>query len=341
MLPFLTGILMLSDSMHDNSKKNYAGNDLALLIPTKDRPEKMQNLLNSLAVQKVSCGRIIVIDGGRSIKDIVQDFSDRLPVEYYECKPPGQIRQRNMGIALIDERSSLVGSLDDDIVLEPQAVEEMISFWNKCEPETAGVSFNIVNTPLEHRSWFKTLLGLSASKQGRVLRSGMTTANYPVTTHLRTQWLCGGATVWKRQILEEFQHKEVNSRWAIGEDIIFSYPIGKKFPLYVCADAKVRHEHIFDYTSTSRHRFHGRTQAMWLFYFVESNIDLSRISFLRVLFLRIIGKFLIGILTRKKEYIEFAIGQIEGVTKGLYALMRGWDITVILTEDSNAGIKKK
>lgn len=48
------------------------------------------------------------MDGGKGVRDEVMGFSDRLPVAYYECQPPGQIRQRNMGISLLDDHTSLV-----------------------------------------------------------------------------------------------------------------------------------------------------------------------------------------------------------------------------------------
>ena len=85
--------------MMNNVKQLYAGNDIAFIIPTKDRPEKLKNLLNSIAGQDEMCGRIIVVDGGHSVKEVVMGFSDSLPIEYHECRPPGQIRQRNLGIS--------------------------------------------------------------------------------------------------------------------------------------------------------------------------------------------------------------------------------------------------
>ena len=77
-------------------RRIYSGKDLAILVPTKDRLEKIHNLLESIAKQTIPCGRIIVVDSGESVKDVVMHFSDRLPVEYYECYPPGQIRQGKM-----------------------------------------------------------------------------------------------------------------------------------------------------------------------------------------------------------------------------------------------------
>lgn len=312
------------------SRPLYTGRHLAFLVPTKDRPAKLANLLESLARQDESCGRVIIIDGGKSVEETVMAFADRLPVEYYECRPPGQIRQRNMGIDMIDQRTPLVCFLDDDIVLEEQALKSLITLWNECDPLTAGISFNIMNSSPEPRSWLRYIFGLCGKAPGRVLRSGMPTSNCQATRNLRTQWLCGGATSWKFEILKKFTHREISSRWAIGEDVIFSYPIGKQHPLYVCADARVRHEHQADYVSNQKHRFHGLSQTLWVFYFVESNKDLSRLFFLWMLLGSIVGRFIRTLITFNPEYFQFALGQIEGAARGLSAVLRGVDISTIL-----------
>ena len=70
-------------------KKNYTGRDVAFIIPTKDRPIKVKSLLDSIVKQTVQCGRVIIVDGGQSIENIVEGHSNRMPVEYYQCQPPG------------------------------------------------------------------------------------------------------------------------------------------------------------------------------------------------------------------------------------------------------------
>ena len=319
----------------NETKKPYTGQDIAFIIPTKDRPEKMKNVLESLASQTMSCCRLIVVDGGQSVKDIVMGFVDRLPVEYCECHPPGQIRQRNMALSLLDGRTPLVGFLDDDIVLEPQALEKMVTFWNKCEPDTAGVSFNIVNNSPYRHSWMRAVIGMGSPQQGRVLRSGYNVAASPVDIDLKVQWLCGGATVWRQEILKGFINKDVSSRWAICEDVIFSYPIGKKFPLYVCADARVRHEHVYDHTAKMKYRYYGRTVTLWRLHFVESHAELSRIFFLWMLLGQIVARCMSGIISFRMSDIQYAVGHIEGAIIGLSALFRGVNLLSLLNENDS------
>ncbi|MFA4851402.1 MAG: glycosyltransferase family 2 protein [Bacteroidales bacterium] len=317
-------------------KQIYSGQDLAFIIPTKDRPIKIRAVLDSIVQQTIKCGRILVIDGGQSVKEIVMSFSCTLPVEYYACHPPGQIRQKKMGINLLDDRTPLVGFLDDDIVLEPQAIERLLSFWNKCEPEAAGVSFNIINGAPQPKSWLRNFFDLSVAEPGRVLRSGMATSNCQVTHNIRAQWVCGGATIWKQQILKDFPYREIASRWAITEDLIYSYPIGKRFPLYVCADAKVRHEHVIDYVAKMKHFYCGYTYTIWCFYFVESNPEFSRMFFLLTMLMGIVSRLIIGIFTFQMRHLEFSLGQLKGVIMGLVAISRAQDLSVLLNEVANA-----
>ncbi|MEW6219283.1 MAG: glycosyltransferase [Thermodesulfobacteriota bacterium] len=314
-------------------RRPYTGQDLAFIVPTKDRPQKMRNLLESLVAQQVACARIIVVASGKSIEGLVLSFTDRLPVEYYHCDPPGQIRQRNLGISKLDDRTSLVGSLDDDVVLEEGALAAMLDFWNRCEPETAGVSFNVITNPRYQYSWTKALIGMSSRRQGVVLPSGYNTAISPVESDLRSQWLCGGATVWRQEILTRYTNREVSSRWAIGEDVMFSYPIGKTYPLYVCAAARLRHEHVYDHVSSHKERYYGRTVTLWRLHFAHANEDLSTLACIWMLLGQVLLRLTYGLAYRESAHIHYAAGQLEGLKTGLGALLRKVDLVEVVRED--------
>jgi glycosyltransferase involved in cell wall biosynthesis len=311
----------------------YSTQDIAIIIPTKDRPDKIINALTSISDQTKKCGRLIVVDGGEPVKNIVIKFADVLPIEYYRCHPPGQIRQRNMAISLLDNRTPLVVLLDDDIVLEPGALKAMVDFWNRCEKNTAGISFNIVNNPPFKFSWVRSMFGMSSIRQGRVLRSGYNVTISPVEKSLKTQWLCGGATVWRQDILKQFIYKEINTKWAACEDLIFSYPIGKKYSFYVCADAKVRHEHIYDHRVKMKYRYYGRTLTLWQLYFVESHPEISRILFLWMVFSQFIARTILGFTSFNTKHIQLAIGLLEGIIIGLIIIVQNKKLLSVLKEE--------
>lgn len=305
----------------------YTSQDLAFIIPTKDRPQKIANLLASFVEQKVTCGRLIVIDGGQCIQNVIAEFFGILPVEYFTCQPPGQIRQRNMGIGLLTARTKLVGFLDDDIVLEPQAIKKMLACWNAADPRTAGIGFNIVNVPRHHHSLLKGLMLASSSTPGRILPSGVNVPFQNIEANIHSQFLGGGYTVWRREILEEYPQETLNTRWAWGEDIRYSYPIGKKYPLFVCAAARVRHEHVYDQAPPDDvHRYQGRKGAIALFYFVLSHPELSRVAALWMLLASAGANLTVGAVTCNSALWQYGRGRMEGIKICLKSLRGKTDL---------------
>ncbi len=312
----------------------YQSSSIAILVPTKDRPEKIRNLLESLVYQTVHVGQIIIVDGGKSIEPLVLSYLGSLPIEYYSCYPPGQIRQRNLGISKLKDDILLVATLDDDLVLFNDSIEKMLLFWNEgCPDETAGVSFNIVNCLPEKHNFLKGLMGLSGPNPGKVLKSGRNTPILNIKSDIQSEWLCGGATVWKKNILMENSFSEKNSKWASSEDLIFSYPIGKKFPLYVCSKAKVNHEHVYDHNIKHKFRYYGKTETLWLFYFVESNKNLSRLLFYWSQASLIIGRIFMGCITFNKRHFDFALGHMRAVIITLNSIIMKIPSELILNEE--------
>jgi glycosyltransferase involved in cell wall biosynthesis len=310
--------------------QTYRGRDLALIIPTKDRPDKLKILLESLAQQTETCGRVIVVDSGESVRNVVMGFSDRLPVEYHSCSRRGQIPQRNKGISLLDER----GSLDDDIVLETFSLEAMIEFWNSCRRKPAAVAFNIVNNPKHRYSVLKALLNMSTPEEGRVLKSGYNTAFGNVDRDLEIQWVYGGATVWQQEVLKKHPQHEITSRWATCEDMIYSYPIGKEMPLYVCAGAKVRHEHFSPSGKDLYAKYRGKNAILWRLYFIQSNSELSALLFFLSQVITIPLRLIHGQLVWNSDEVKYALGQAEGFLRGMYYTIRGKNLFLLINEDA-------
>ncbi|MEF2230112.1 MAG: glycosyltransferase family A protein [Pseudodesulfovibrio sp.] len=228
------------------NRRGYAASDMAVVVPTKDRPDSVRTLLESLAAQTARPGLVVVVDGGRSVRSIVESFGDVFPVRYAECHPPAQIRQRKIGLGMLDDRTRLVACLDDKIVLEPEALERMVACWNRVEPETAGIGFNITNMAPSQPSRVYRLFGVTGERPGKVTWSGYNALFLNLTEDIRTQWLGGGYTVWRRDILDAHPQRDIQTRWAAGEDLRFSYPIGRKHPLWACADARLSNVTVTD-----------------------------------------------------------------------------------------------
>jgi len=255
------------------------------------------------------------VASGENIQNVVKPFYEIIPVEYYSSEP-GQIKQRNKGISFLDNSTKLVATIDDDIKFHKNSISEMIKFWNTTEPETAGVGFNIVNQIGHRHNWARGFLCISVIEPGKVLKNGSITSIVNVKKNTLSQWLCGGATVWRQEILKNNTHKEICSRWAVYEDIIFSYPIGKKFPLYISKDSKIEIDTNFtnsdDIITTI---FKSKAETIWGWYFVINNSEMSIFGYVYLKLLQLSGNLIKGIINNKKFF------SAVGIIKGLFLLL--------------------
>lgn len=299
---------------------NYKTKDLAIIIPTKDRPDEVKRHLDSISDQGCSIGRIIIVASGYDIKNMVIKFRKNLPVEYYRSEP-GQIRQRNLGIKKLDASTKLVACMDDDVTYYKGAIKEMIRFWNTVEENTAGIGFNIVNLPNTNHNFIRGALGFSSKMPGRVLRSGFNTSISNVSENILVEWLNGGSSVWKQEVLLKYPLKEINTRWAVCEDLIFSYPIGKIHSLYICANAKVESdEEIPDRSANEFYKYRGTAEYLWRLFFVMQNKDLSVYSFMLNKLLYCIVQLVKGCVFLDKSKIYTVIGILKAFFKSLKLL---------------------
>jgi len=302
----------------------YTASDISFVIRTRNRPEKIGATLNALAAQTVNCGKVIVAASGSDISEVVLSFEGQLDVEYLHCEKPGQIVQQNRGLALLDSKVRLVGFLDDDILLEPDALRHIIDLWNHVEPNTGGISFNIVRkegAPEPH--WRRILEKIVPP--GRVFKSGFSAPIGVLETSISASRLRGGATVWRKAILDEFKRNDISASFAATEDLMFSYPISKKYPLYYCAEARVLHDH--EIISPGR----GETWALWHLYFVTQNQDLSVVAYAcTVTGISVLGMILGLILPSRRFYLTFYLGVFRGAVRGLTLVLRKQDLMPFL-----------
>ncbi len=284
-------------------------NDIAFVIPTMDRPAELRRLLGSITDQEYRPGQIIIVNGGESsLESTLSEFS-QLPIKYLEVRPPRLTKQKNAGVRVADPSISLVASLDDDIVLEPGALEAMMTFWEGAGEDVGGASFNLVGDG-HGASWLTRLFSLDTRKFGRVLPSGHTTPNTNARCTQPSQWLVGGATVWRREVLRQYSFDEELLGTGVFEDLVFSYPVGKRYKLFVVAEARVRH---MEPPRTWRGSFRvGQVRAINRVYFVRKNSDLSLPRCHIATLGRAVGDLAKGTLARDRALVLKACGNVVG-----------------------------
>jgi glycosyltransferase involved in cell wall biosynthesis len=248
---------------------------ITFIIATKDRPDDLRQALRSLAAQSVSLFHTVIVDGGDvPAESVLLEFVGQLHVTYIKHRPPSASAQRNAGIEAIPAGTALVGFIDDDAVLEPFALERMMSFWASAPADIAGCGFNLINHPtmrggLLKRARIAEMPGLYSGRAGAVMPSGWHTMIGTVHETIFVDWLPSTAVVWRASVLGALRFDEFFTGYSYLEDLDFSFAASRKWRLAVLADAKYRHN-----ASLMRHcssfRF-GRTEIRNRLYFVRKH----------------------------------------------------------------------
>lgn len=72
----------------------------SIIIPVFNRPNEIEDLLDSLTFQKVSNFEVIIVEDGSTIssEDVVNKYSEKLQIKYYEKANSGPAESRNFGV---------------------------------------------------------------------------------------------------------------------------------------------------------------------------------------------------------------------------------------------------
>ncbi len=129
---------------------------LSLIVPLYNRPEEIKELLDSLCLQSDTDFELIIVEDGSQNKsdEIVDEYRDRLQLEYFFKENSGPGQSRNYGA----ERASgdYFVFLDSDCIIPPQYVKEVKSFLSNSwvdafgGPDRADSSFSSIQKAINY-----------------------------------------------------------------------------------------------------------------------------------------------------------------------------------------------
>lgn len=224
------------------------------IVATKDRPNDLRKMLRSLADQSVRPDGVIIVDGSDDpVKAVVDEFAAVLSLNYIRHRPPSASAQRNAGVRALPPEAGLAGFLDDDVALEPDALERMMAFWDGAPADLGGCAFNMMNHPVQAFSRLKRgrivkRLGIYDAKSGCITPSGWQTLTGRVEETTYVDWLPSTAALWRSEILRTSRFDEFFDGYSYLEDLDFSFTVRRRWRLAVVADARYNH-----YPSPIRH----------------------------------------------------------------------------------------
>lgn len=296
-----------------------SGQKIAYVVPTKDRPVDLRKLLESLRKQTVAPSQIVIVDASDpAIESLCAEYTD-LPLTYVREFPPSLARQRNAGMAALHDEITVAGYLDDDLELADDATEQMIRFWEEAGADVGGAAFAIVNQPQRHSilGLFANFFLLNSNQQGRVLASGFASSIGTPVEDIKTEWLYGGATLWRREVINSFSYDE----WYIGhgylEDVDYSYRVSRSYNLWVVSKARVWHwPHP---VLLAKNEGLGKQQIVNRLYFVRKMGGFSKV----LLVWALMGQGILNLLQSAKARDASGLYRFYGNLKGLGLLLSG------------------
>jgi glycosyltransferase involved in cell wall biosynthesis len=237
------------------------------------RAKPLLNLLNSVAHQSVSPSEILIIDG--STNNETQEILEKNQfknVVYYKVDAAnhGLTKQRNFGIDKVNPQAEIVCFLDDDIVLEPNYFENLLSTYTVF-PDALGVGGNIINeakwkfighnytpkiTEFYYDGWkrkdgirfvIRKKFGLDSDKPPGFMPDfshGRSVGFIPPTGKIyQVEQLMGGVSSFKKSVFSTFKFSTYFEGYSLYEDADFTLTLSKTGNLYFNTKAKLSHFH--------------------------------------------------------------------------------------------------
>lgn len=223
--------------------------NVSVIFSTHDRPESLQRSIDSVLAQSCLPYELIIVHDG--VKPLTPDIAEILRVAgerflYRRHRPPSLTGSRNKGIAMA--RGDVLLLLDDDVILPPGYLVELTELYEADrEGRVAGIGGMMIEPNqkrLSTRAWnaFAAAFGLCRWAPRR--NAGR---HLPLPGELRgklapARRLFGGAISLRRSVAETARFDEALIGYAFGEDLEFSFRVGRTHPLFLCPQLKVRHE---------------------------------------------------------------------------------------------------
>lgn len=219
---------------------------ISAIVPTIGRPESLRALLDSLAAQTRPPDEVIVADAS-----VLEDLTNQsaLIVNRIAVHPPNAVRQRTAAINIA--RGDLLLFLDDDVVLEPDCVAQMLSLLEQNENVVAVTTdFNNQTWPAPTRLWqlyLRHILKLNCGAwQGRVVGPLLRFGYNPVPSEpCAIEWLGSGNSLVRRSAFiaaggfsDFFLH-----RCTINEDVDLGLKLRRIGTIMFCPAARMAHHH--------------------------------------------------------------------------------------------------
>ena len=253
--------------------------NFSILVATKNRPSELALLLDSITKSTILPSKLVIVFAGTDINHIVSDYTSKLNIELIKSEIASQVFQKSKGIENLQSESDWVLFLDDDILVDKNAINILITKYinNKEYAHYAGFGLALKNTTHKNLTFLTKLMlyafGLYSFKPGSITKSGHPQSYLQQKNNCEVNWL-NGTALWRAEVLGEYAKNDLYVEHSSYEDVLFSYKLSKTKKLLFVSDVFVTSQ-----TEISSNILNERSFlfASYLrYYFVDINDEFSK-----------------------------------------------------------------
>tara|TARA_B110000503_G_scaffold143472_1_gene245145 strand:+ start:3501 stop:4406 length:906 start_codon:yes stop_codon:yes gene_type:complete len=290
----------------------------SLIIPTRNRPDFLKNLLQKFSDLSVHFFEIIVVDSSENEKqNLVENICKKFYVNYFHTWPSTS-HQRNFGMGKKNPQTKYIMFVDDDIVFFDNAITEMNKVIKKFEDREDVAAFGFNQIQQENKTFFENIknsklscsLGLYSNKPGAVMRSGWHSKILNLKEDVFADWIFTTVCIYKYDYIKNFRFDETLGRYSYLEDLDFSLNlklINKK--IFISSEAKFLHPKNID-----RSGFNFGVLEVCNRYKIVKKHNLNIFHFFIISLFRFLISFC-GIFSLNKKLLLRSLGNILGFVK--------------------------
>lgn len=207
---------------------------VAVVIPTVNRPFSLGECLRSLAGSLTPVTRVLVADASADLEAIrraVLPPKGNWPFEFELLTSPvcGAAAQRNHALSALKDEDGVL-FIDDDAVVEPDCIGEMLEAFSSRESNVAGVAANISNQPVDPPGFAtRSMLWLMGGGwhhdySGRLIGPavGLLPCQHIKERFVPIEWAHGGCVMYRREAIPTGGFRAHFCGYSLGEDVALS-----------------------------------------------------------------------------------------------------------------------
>ncbi len=222
---------------------------VAVVVPTRNRPELLRQLLSAIDAQTIQVHPVVVIDSSDAFQPLTSDF---------RCRPmhcPTLVRsasvQRNEGLEMLLELADpkYIAFLDDDVLPAQDYIERLTAFLD-VHPDVAGISGVALSDqpgrtpPRGVMGYVRCACGLDSRRDGALTRGGLNIGIDPAShesRHIDVDWLIG-CSVWRTALIRDLRFELDFLGYSLAEDVVFSQRARERGRLVVDSQTVLHHD---------------------------------------------------------------------------------------------------